>query len=259
MAAKTKVKKKTRKKKRRGQHWPWLTLGLYSDSGVGKTTVAATAPKPIILDSNMGLMSIKGREGFGHVVSEPVTSIKHLSKYYDRLSGTGRPSWAGRFETTVFDHFDDIQAIVLDELTQAASKKDDRRIEDDPAQREYGIMGNRLKRFIRQFKSLPMHKILIFSTGMDRETGKLQPNLIGQLRNQMPYFCDMIFYMRIAKGGKRMLYLDGTDRYLAKCRAWWLPERKIVVPYDDPKFFTNLFAQIVAGPKGISNGAKTKE
>lgn len=245
------------KKKRRTRgdpgRWKYQTWAIFADSGVGKTTLAATAPRPRFLDSNKGMLSISGRPGFEHVRSFPVSGIKDLDKAYDNFTGTGRRDWT-KTGTVVFDHFDDIQALVLDDLTTSAAERDSRRTPDEPTQKDWGVMGNRLRRYIRKFKSLPMHKILIFAVKEDKITGKLVPNLSGQLQGQLPYFCDVIAYMRIAKGGKRMLYLDGTDRYLAKCRAWWLPRRKWVVKMDDTKFMTRLLKLIAAGPGDQNDG-----
>lgn len=253
MAAKKKAptKKKSKKKKSGRQKLsPWQTIAIFADSGVGKTSVAATAPQPMFLDSNFGMLSIEGMPGFEHVRRTPVAGMQHLDRAYDNFTGTGRKDWR-KFKTIVFDHFDDIQGLVKDELTELAVEKDPRRIADETQQREWGILGNRLRRYLRKVKSMPMHKILIFATGTDRETGKMIPYLQGSLSQQLPYFCDHIAYMRIDKEGRRIMYLEGTDQYLAKTRAWWLDKKKFIVPppEEDPKFLTNLFELIAAGPK----------
>lgn len=257
-----KKKRSTTKKKRAAsRHWPWKTIVLYGQSGIGKTSVAATAPDPFFLDSNMGLTSIEGRPGLEHVRSTTITSTSKLETVYDRFTGTGRPSLEGKHKTAIFDHFDDIQAIYLEELGIKAHERDSRNLIDEVSQRAFGIMGNGLRRYVRRWKALPLHKILIVSEGMDRDTGKLQPNLIGQLRNQLPYLADLILYMRIDKKGRRVIELDGTSRYLAKCRAWWLPERRLVVPdlADDPKFLTSFLDAVVAGPRKAPSNATEKE
>lgn len=238
------------------KHWPWKTICLHGDSGVGKTTLSATAPHPFFLDSNQGLMSIEGREGFAHVRSTPVLSMRHLDRAYDNMTGTGKKDWT-RFRTVVLDHMDDIQGITLDDLTELAAERDDRRQVDDPSQREYGIMGNRMRRYVRKLKRVPMHKIFICSTREDRETGKKRPNLIGALANQLPYYCDIIAFMRTAKDGRRILYLDDSEKWLAKCRAWWIP-KKHVVTMDDTKFFTTLLRQIAAGPRSVTRRGEAR-
>lgn len=233
---------------------PWYTLAIYSDSGVGKTTLAATAPKPMFLDSNQGLLSIEGKPGLEHVRGTRVTTLAQLDRAYDNFTGTGRKDWR-RYETAVIDHFDDIQALVLDQLAEDAAARDPRRA-DEVTQREWGIMGNRLRRILRQYKRLKMHKILIFSVGVDKETGKMCPQLQGGLRQQLPFYCDFIGYLRIGKGGHRYLHLEPTERYIAKCRPWWWTERKMKIDFDDPKVLTTFFERVAAGaPKKSTTSA----
>jgi hypothetical protein len=238
---------------------PYYTMALYADSGVGKSTLAATAPRPMILDSNYGLLSIDGRPGFEHVRRTPISSLRQLDRAYDNFTGTGTKDWS-RYKTAVFDHFDDIQGQVLDDLSKQTEERDPRRAGGEISQRDWGIMGNKMRRLLRQYKALPMHKILILSVGVDKETEKLVPQLQGGLRNQLPYYCDFIAYLRIGKGGKRYLHLDGTDRFLAKCRPWWWSERKMEIPFDDTKFLTTFFERVAAGaPKNSSTTAADTE
>lgn len=236
------------------------TWCIYGPSGGGKTTLSATAPKPIVMDSNQGLLSIAGRPGFEHVCGEDIHTFRNLERAYTYCTGTSKKQdWSKKFETIIFDHFDDIQAIVLNELGEAAAKKDERRNADMIEQREWGIMGSRLKRYLRKFKRVPMHKILICSETEGREDGILRPNLTGQLRDQLPYFCDNVAYLRIGKGGRRFLHLDPTDDFYAKTRAWWLPPeaRKIEITFNDTTALTKLFALIAAGPKGATPRSAT--
>lgn len=233
----------------------YQTIVLHGDSGVGKTTLAATAPKPAFLDSNQGLISIAERAGLGHVHSEDVFKMQDLDRVYDNFTGTGKRDWSKRYDTIVFDHFDDIQAIVLDELAEAALAKDGSREADQIEQREYGIMYNKLARYLRKFKRVPVHKILICSSKEDFNTGQVRPNLVGQMKDRLPYFADHTFYLRMGKKGVRYLHLDSTDGFYAKTRAWWLPPemRKIKIDFNDTSQLTTLLNTIAAGP---SKGAR---
>lgn len=251
----------TKRRKNRERLSPYYTWAIYADSGIGKTTLSATAPSPFFLDSNQGLLSVDGRPGFEHVRRTPVTSWRQLERAYDNFSGTGKKDWS-KSKTVVFDHYDDIQGLVLDELTEQAAEKDPRRMADETQQREWGIMLNRLRRLMRKYKALPMHKILILSVAEDRVTGRLEPALSGQFRKQLPYYCDMIGYLYIRKG-KRILDFRTREEFIAKCRPWWWTDkqRRIVVPDidEDPKFLTNLFQSIAAGPGGNTSNAANKE
>lgn len=230
----------------------YQTTVLYGPSGGGKSTLAATAPSPIILDSNKGLLSIAGRAGFEAVRSVDVSDMKDLEDAYQQCK-TG--DWSGKFKTIVFDHFDDIQDLVLNELGEKGVERDDRRDPDETQMREWGIMGSRLRRYLRKFKAIKMHKILICGEKEDRETGRMAPALVGALKSQLPYFADHTFYLKIGKAGKRFLCLDPTDAYYAKTRAWWIAQRKYPLPFSDTTALTTLFAAIAAGPKSASRGA----
>src|SRR5690606_20354627 len=140
----TRSRKKNVKRPSLSAFYTWV---IYADSGVGKTTLAATAPKPFFLDSNVGLLSIDGRPGFEHVRRTPIGNWRQLENAYKNFMGTGSKDWR-RFETVVFDHFDDIQGLVLDDLTEQAAEKDPRRPIDETQQREWGIMLNRLRRLL---------------------------------------------------------------------------------------------------------------
>lgn len=216
------------------------------------------------MDSNQGMLSIVGRPGLEHVKGMDVHSMEDLDRAYDRCKGVDpkRP-WHKKFDTIVFDHFDDIQAIVLEELGDKAAARDDRRDPDTVEQREWGIMANRLRRYVRKFKRVPMTKILICGEMEDRETGRMRPSLQGSLKGQLPYLVDHTIYLGIGKKGQRFLGLESTDDYFAKTRAWWWPpeQRRMLVPFKDVKYLSNLLRLLAAGPSKSSStsGSKTEE
>lgn len=240
----------------------YQTIVLYGPSGGGKTSVSATAPKPLILDSNQGTIVLANRPGLSHVRSEDIHKWRDLERAYRRCRGIDRKKdWSKLFQTVTFDHFDDIQQQVLAELGEAAEERDDRRDPDTIEMREWGIMANRLRRYIRKFKSVPMHKILICGEMDDHEENRVRPSLQGSLRSQLPYFADHVMYLRIAKDGTRYLHLDPGKTFYAKTRAWWLtPEqRKIKVDFTNPNTLTELLALIAAGPKKAAPKSRTRE
>ncbi len=237
------------------------TWALHGPSGAGKTTLCATAPKPVFLDSNQGLLSIADVPEFGHVKYVDVRSMESLEEAYDQCSGTTtskKDDWSKQFSTIVFDHFDDIQGIVLDELIEKAMEKDDRR-DDTVEQREYGIMGNKLRRYLRKFKRIPMHKILILGSKVDFDSGQERPSLVGALQHQLPYLVDHTMYLQVKENGKRIIHLNESEHWYAKTRARWLsPEqRKIVFKPDDYTCLTRLFDMVAAGPKKPTSGDTT--
>lgn len=237
----------------------YQTIVIYGASGVGKTTLAASMPKPLIADTNKGLLSIAGKEGYERVMSVDVNKMEDIDTIYNNFSGTGKVDWSKKFDTIVFDHFDDVQGIILDALADKALLKDDRREVDRYERDEWGVLRNKLTRYLRKFKRIPVHKVLICAEMTDFDSGRLKPHLLGGLKDELPFFVDHTIYMRIGKKGVRYLHLDSTDDFYAKTRAWWLtPEqRRVRVNEHDTTSLKKLFALIAAGPKGVTRKQPT--
>ena len=241
-----------------GRPQAWV---LFGPSGGGKSSLAATAPRPAFLDTNDGLLSVAGRPGFEHVHGERVVDFMGLEKAYDNFTNTGRKKWKGKYSTVVVDHFDDIQAIIMEQLGERRTARDDRKDIDESEQKDWGVMATKLKRILRKYKTLPMNKILICGEKESKDDGRMVPSLQGQMQGALPYFADHIAYLRIGSKGRRFLHLDPSDTFLAKTRAWWLTpeERKIKIDFNDTTTLTKLFARIAAGPKGAGSNAATSE
>jgi hypothetical protein len=234
-----------------------FTTVIYGPSGVGKTTIAATAPRPAFLDTNKGLLSIAGRPGLEHVQGEDINDVDGMERAFDNFVGRGKRDWRKKFGTIVVDHFDDLQAMIMEHLGERRHERYENKDIDESEQKDWGVMATKLKRILRKYKTLPIHKILICGEKESRDDGRLMPSLQGQLGNQLPYFADHTMYLRLGKKGVRYLHLDPSEEFFAKTRAWWLPEeaRKIRIDINDTKALTTLFALIAAGPKGATRTA----
>lgn len=228
------------------------TVGIFGLSGVGKTSLAATADRPLFADSNEGTMAIDHVPQLAHVRRRRVTSMADLDTIYDNMTGTGQKNWKGKFGTMVMDHFDDIQAIILDRLSEKAS--DTREEPDQIELREYGIMANKLRRYLRKMKRLPVVKVLIMGEKYNEENGWMVPSLIGQMKDQLPYFLDHCIYLRVNDKGVRYLQLNPKPgEYYAKTRARWLTpdERKIRFDINNFTALADLMEKIRVGPTPV--------
>lgn len=237
------------------------TWTIFGPSGVGKTSLAATAPRPVIMDANTGTSVIAEVPGLEHVREVTVKRMKTLDTVYERLSGamSGKLDWTKKYRTLVFDHFDDIQGVVLDELADRAQSKDgdDRRDVDEIQQREWGILLNKMSRYLRRVKRLHIHKILICGEVHDSED-RLRPSIKGGLRDSYSYYNDHIVHMRYGKKGSRWIDLNPSDRWNAKTRARWFPPeyRRFRIEKNDTTFLSRLFGLVAAGPKGFAEASK---
>lgn len=227
------------------------TIAIFGMSGAGKTTVAATAPQPLVADSDEGTLAIADIPQLSHLRRTPVTTLGDLDTLYDNITGTGSKDWSKKFKTVIFDDFTSIQHIILDQLAERASQT--REEPDQIELREYGIMGNKLRRYLRKMKRLPLTKILIMGEKFSEQSDMMMPNLVGQMKEQLPYIVDHTFYLRVNDKGVRYLHLDPKPgAFYAKTRARWLtPEqRKLRVDLDNYTLLTDFLATIAAGPRG---------
>jgi hypothetical protein len=226
------------------------TLGIFGMSGAGKTSLAATSDRPVFGDSNEGTMAIDHVAELAHVKRVRVRGMIDLDKIYDNMTGTGHKNWKKKFGTIVLDHFDDIQSIILDKLAERAS--DTREEPDQIELREYGIMANKLRRYLRKMKAIPATKILIMGEKWNEHEDWMYPSLVGQMKDQLPYFLDHCIYLRVTDKGVRYLHLNPKPgAFYAKTRARWLlpEERKIRYDLDNYTLITDLIESIRRGPE----------
>lgn len=210
--------------RRIGRESQWTTWLLFGDSKAGKTSLASLAPRPIILNRDNGTSSLMYDDRYEHVRITDIRTGTDLENAWDNLVGVGKKNWTKR-QTVILDDLSSIQQMIMDELMARVTERDPRRQADDPSKKEYGVLGNRLRRWIRKFKDLPMHKIFVCGQQYDEELEQFKPALIGAMRNQIAHYCDGVAYLRCSKkdGTTRRLFLRPKGRVYADTRYWWLP------------------------------------
>jgi len=186
---------------------------VYGESGVGKTTLAKTAPKPIIISSEHRLLSLKDE-------NIPVILVKNhedLKEAYDFITTSPK---AASFETVVLDSVSDIAEAVL-----AYFKKNPKDGNTHP-QAAYGSMADELLPLIKKFRDLEGRHVYFIAKAKrmkDDYTGitSWMASMPGQqLGPGLPYLFDFVLPMRIGETekGTRYRYLQTQEdiQYLAK-------------------------------------------
>lgn len=184
----------------------------YGESGVGKTTLCATAPAAIILSAESGLLSLGG-------FRIPVIKIEKFEDLNEAFKWVTESKDAAQFQSICLDSVTEIAEVVL-----ASAKKTAK----DPRQ-AYGEMIDKMNVIIKGFRDIP-GKNVYMSAKMeytkDELTGAMKygPMMPGaKLGQQLPYLFDEVFRLGVFKTTKneqyRALVTQPELQYVAKDRS----------------------------------------
>jgi hypothetical protein len=197
---------------------------VYGLAGTGKTRLCATAPRPIILSAENGLLSLSNQDvPFIKIGSLAELQAARMLVYSDR-----------RFWTACLDSASEIAEVCLRDL-QAKNK--------DP-RKAYGDMAQEVLAEVRMWRDFPQrHVVFIMKQGRmkDEQTGGILngPLMPGQQLDQhMPYMFDECFQL-VTMGGNSGLRTRRDNLNEAKDRSGKLDE------WERPDL-SYIFAKIAA-------------
>jgi phage nucleotide-binding protein len=186
----------------------YVNILVYGESGVGKTTLCKTAPKPIILSAESGLLSLAD-------VDIPVIEIKNQS---DITEAHNYILKSKEFETVCIDSISEMGETILAEAKKFT--KDGRLA--------YVTMMDKIAENIRLFRDTPNKHILFIAKQqriVDEVTGKVSyaASIPGKsFACNLPYFFDVVGCMRIGKKDKdtyRYIQTQPSLQHEAKDRS----------------------------------------
>jgi hypothetical protein len=220
---------------------------VYGEAGTGKTTLAATAPSPLILAVEAGMLSLRrsnlerlfgvGTPGITYdVPAIIIRSLEDLNEAYTFC--TTNPSM-GAIQTLYLDSLTEIAEVVLN-----AAKRTVR----DPRQ-AYGELIEKMETLIRAFVNLPGKHVIMTSkmepmkdelTGVVRY-GPMMPG--AKLSVKLPYMYDEVFRLGVNKDPQgnafRFLQTQPDMQFQAKDRSGALAPM-------EPPHLAHIFAKIGA-------------
>lgn len=190
---------------------------IYGLGGVGKTTLCKTAPSPVILSAEGGLLSLR-KENL------PYIEIGSYSDLSDAYLWAINSKEAAQFQTICLDSISEIAEVVLTE--EKKKTKDPRKA--------YGETQDQMLALIRNFRDIK-GKHVYFSAKQEytvdgTTAGKyFAPSFPGsKLAQQVPYFFDFLFCLQSFKNpeGQTVRYLRTVPdaQYVAKDRSGALAE-----------------------------------
>ena len=213
--------KKTKKKNSK------VKMLCYAPAGYGKTLLCSTAPRPLIISAEAGLLSLP--DGIDYI---EIKTIKDIHSVLDLLA---KEKARKAFETVCVDSITDIAETYLAEI-----KPDHRNL-----MQAYGLLADDMMTLTRRFRDLKGYHIYMTAKAkrVVDEAGneKFYPSMPGQqLVTNLPYLFDEVLPIRIAKkGGERYRYFQGqpSKGYEAKDRSGRLSKKE---PLDLGRLFNKI-------------------
>lgn len=219
---------------------------IYGRYGIGKTPLAATAPNPIIIDTEGGTLSISDLD----LPMLEVRTLEELDEAYNFVKGKkGRD-----FESVVIDSGSELAEIILLDL-----KKEHK----DP-RKAYGEMGEEFIKKLRKFKDLDKNLIVTAKAKIITLNGyeRFMASFPGPaLTEAVPYLFDEVFCLRFSndddKEGEeeknfKILQTRLSEDYDAKDRS-----RKL--SFAEKPDLTYIFNKILSGGEPEKKKKKKKK
>ena len=177
---------------------------VYGKSGVGKTRLIRTAPKPLIISTEKKLLSLR-RDNI------PLLKVATLDEIDEVLNLLEHDERFQRFETICLDSISDMAERILDSEKQRNKDK----------RAAYGALYDEMIIRIKRFRDLERFHIyfsakeerLVDDTGLETITS-YQPSTPGsKLGAQLPYVLDEVFRYMVGrnKDGKTVKWLSTCE------------------------------------------------
>ncbi len=203
--------------------------------GIGKSTLALSAPRPLHIDVDFGIDRIEPRYRKPYI--QP--------KSYDEILEDLTPLNVKDFDTLVFDTGGKLISL----MSQWAIKKDVKYGQRDGSLslKGYGFIGREFQRLMDYcFYELDKHIVVVFHAieEKDGDNTRLRIKVEGQTKNNVWEPMDLGGFVEI-QGNNRTIGFSNCERYFAKGTrgihgVWRVPELGLDKPND---FLTRLFAQ----------------
>ena len=211
-----------------------LNMMFYGDVGCGKTVLTGSAgfygpTSPMLTaDAEGGTLSIEAVYGdtTDKVIARDITQFNRDMDVTHRYLADARHP----FKTFAIDSGTEAQRRcmreILDESALISSGRK-RKDSDVPEYKHWNQNHERMMKYTRYFRDLPMHFIMtaIATSDKDESTGsvKIVPKFPGQLSEILPEFFDVVGYMQAGtdKDGqaRRVIWFQPVRNFLAKDRT----------------------------------------
>lgn len=186
---------------------------VFGRAGMGKTSLVATAPNPVLISSESGVLSLRkdnlermfGVNNPSICYNIPVIEIKTIQDLQEAYQWASSSMEAQQFQTIGLDSISDIAETVL--ANAKGQVKDPRQA--------YGELLDKMMMTIKAFRDIKGPNVYMSAKAeknKDEMTGAVMvtPSMPGtKLAQQIPYLFDEMFYLDIGRNPD-----NSTYRYL---------------------------------------------
>jgi hypothetical protein len=217
-----------------------LRLVIYGAEGVGKTTLAMSFPRPLVIDTDDGLISVTyaagGQVPGTRMAPEGYRNVEEIVRFVR--------AHAADYDTIVIDDVSTLCDDLLDELTAEhakaeAHKKRPLLMENIPEQIEYQGNQQQLRRLLKALRQTKKHVVVIGGLRIEDKTEKHVIDASPKAQRIIGKWCHVIGELQsdtfdeLGKGIHRVLFTEPSRAMQAKSR---FPELRPNVV--DPTFDT---------------------
>lgn len=172
---------------------PHLKLFIYGDGGSGKTLLAATAPKPLFLDTENSSDTLRDWPEIAKRCKIVRMKWQHIDTILDKIKND--PEWADR-ETVILDTVDALQRNNLEFILKASGRDPFL-----PMEHDYKKSGEMLRRLILDIRDLDKHVIVLAHTKETTPEGTalhlIRPGVTPKLAQTLTEEFSFVGYMAV--------------------------------------------------------------
>ncbi len=188
---------------------------VYGNGGVGKTTFASTAPKPLLIDCE------NGSKYFGMRGIE--VDVAKISEWSD-LNGVFEIAKSGEYETIIIDPIGEL----MEKLKMYMVKTGDKKLvqsDGSPSMAGWGWLKDKMRGTIKLLRDSGVNLILVAHVDEKPDEDKIikRPMLMTKLSDEVVNMVDIVGYMTVLNQEdeeKRIIMVDpASDKYIAKDRT----------------------------------------
>jgi len=183
---------------------PCLKMLVYGTSGVGKTVFGSTAPAPLFLDAEGGMLSVSDKN-IDRIKTGEFKDVKDVFMFLKNEKH--------EYKTVVLDSLTEIQKKSMDGILKANDR-------DMPRINDWGTNIEQTRRMVRNFRDLPLNVIMTALEHAEKEEDDgsivIQPAVQGKtLPQEVMGFMDIVGYM-VAREKKNETDKDSKEKTKAK-------------------------------------------